>query len=317
MKVGKAFTALLLVSALHGAAVPLHAEAGSKTRPSDRSPATPTSPSGEFILRVMTYNILGTPIPGLNQSSRYVLMAEALRGLRESEAPPHVIAIQEAFLSGTRALYEQSGFPHFIKGPTGKGANLGSGLLVLSEFPLAAPQTVVFEDCANWDCYSRKGALHTHIQIPGFSSPISIYNTHLQADNDAFSWAPPRAPYYARMTQVRQILGLMESATNSQTTGIMLGDFNFVVRSDEHAYLTQYGGLRNAAVLCSQRGSCNGHQDAATHLRDKIDHHLIQRSPQSSVSIEPIHYETFLTEPYQGVELSDHPAVMMHYRVKW
>lgn len=317
MMVGKTFTTLLLVSTLSGVLTPVRTEAGSKARPSKSTPATPTSPSGEFILRVMTYNILGTPIPGLNQTTRYVLMAQALREIRNSSTPPHLIAIQEAFLSGTSVLHEQSGFPHFVKGPAGGAATLGSGLLVLSEFPLAAPQTVVFEDCANWDCYSRKGALHTRIRIPGLSTPLSIYNTHLQADNDAFSWEPPSAPYYARITQIRQILGLMENVTTSQTVGIMLGDFNFVVRSDEHAYLTQYGGLRNAAVLCSQRGSCTGHEEAANNIRSKIDHHLIQKGPQSSVSIEPIHYETFLTEPYQGVELSDHPAVMMHYRIKW
>jgi endonuclease/exonuclease/phosphatase family metal-dependent hydrolase len=161
-------------------------------------------------LSVMTYNIKGLPWP-IAQGREEALgrIADRLAGLRRAGRQPHIVLLQEAFTPEARQIAVRAGYAHMAAGPDaagpsrmtasgadiayldnarwdrgeGMGKQLGSGLLILSDYPITAIDRMAFPDfaCAGFDCLANKGVLIAHLQVPGIDRPVSVVNTHLNA----------------------------------------------------------------------------------------------------------------------------------------
>lgn len=177
-------------------------------------PAPQWNPTGSTTadgrLSVMTYNVKGLPWPvALGREAALNDIADRLALLRRSGRQPHVILLQEAFTPEAAEIAARAGYVHVAHGPDAAqpsvmaagsadrpylaearwdrgeriGKQLGSGLQILSDYPITRIDRMAFPDfaCAGFDCLANKGVLIAHLTVPGFDRPISIVNTHLNA----------------------------------------------------------------------------------------------------------------------------------------
>ena len=166
--------------------------------------------SADSQLSVMTYNVKGLPWPiASDRSEALNAIADRLASLRQSGRQPHIILLQEAFTPEAMQIAARAGYRHVANGPDAAqrsdaaangadqwhmaqarwdrgeavGKQLGSGLQILSDYPIARVDRLAFPDfaCAGFDCLANKGVLIAHLNVPGFDRPVSIVNTHLNA----------------------------------------------------------------------------------------------------------------------------------------
>ncbi len=162
----------------------------------------------------MTYNIKGLPWPvAMGREEALDGIANRLALLRKTGRQPHIVLLQEAFTPEAMRIAARAGYVHVAQGPDaiqlsraagdqadrsylaqarwdrgeGIGKQLGSGLQILSDYPIVRVDRMVFPDfaCAGFDCLANKGVLIAHLKVPGFDQPVSIVNTHLNARNAA------------------------------------------------------------------------------------------------------------------------------------
>lgn len=159
-------------------------------------------------LSVLTYNVEGAPWPfAWNRPPAFARIAERLRMLRRSGRNPQIVVLQEAFTGEAQAIGRESGYRFVVAGPTVADVNaapasladdrfaaagswlrgealgrpLGSGLMLLSDYPIVRIRRMAFPDfaCAGYDCLASKGALLVTVRIPGAPSLVDIVTTHL------------------------------------------------------------------------------------------------------------------------------------------
>ena len=105
-------------------------------------------------------------------------------------------------------------------------AQMGSGLLLLSRYPLSNMEFTPFDDLAGTDDLSQKGFL-TAKAIVG-DTQMWILQSHIQADD---SLAGIEASKKARKSNLAQICNKISTLDPSQPL-ILLGDLNIVAESD-------------------------------------------------------------------------------------
>ncbi|QJR04387.1 endonuclease [Sphingobium yanoikuyae] len=181
-----------------------------ESRRSDTAGLAATAPQPDRPLSVMTYNVMGLPWPiALGRDEALGHIADRLAALRRAGRQPHIVLLQEAFSPQVAQLARRAGYAHVAIGPDsglrtaivagpddrhflqaarwdrGETApkQLNSGLLILSDYPIAGIDRMAFPDfaCAGFDCLANKGVLIAHLAVPGFDGPVSIVNTHLNA----------------------------------------------------------------------------------------------------------------------------------------
>ncbi|WP_198147473.1 endonuclease/exonuclease/phosphatase family protein [Sphingobium chungbukense] len=190
------------------ATIALVATAPSTDSHSLSPPAVPVPFSGQ--LSVLTYNIHGLPWPmAWGRPADFARIAATLRTLRVQGRNPHVVVLQEAFTSEAQAIGQAAGYPYVVYGADddagsdltpgpadlrfaareswlhgeGIGKYAGSGLQILSDYPIVDVRRMVFPTfaCAGFDCLANKGALLARIRLPGQADPVDIVTTHLNS----------------------------------------------------------------------------------------------------------------------------------------
>ena len=126
-------------------------------------------------LDLLSYNTWGLPAPmGHNLKKRFAALSGALGG-------HDVVALQETFTTEAKQLIEGRAYPHgFRQSDGGFPMRLGSGLTVLSRFPMTQIRFKPFDRCSLSDCHNRKGVLFTRLEVPGVGS-VDVYDTHYQS----------------------------------------------------------------------------------------------------------------------------------------
>src|SRR5205085_769047 len=106
------------------------------------------------------------------------------------------------------------------------GKLFGSGLLLLSDYPVRDVHRLAFPDfaCAGFDCMANKGALLATIELPGADSPVDIVATHLNSRHSA-RVADTRS-LYAYDRQVTLLSDFIRANRNPDHPLIVAGDFN-------------------------------------------------------------------------------------------
>ncbi len=204
-------------------------------------------------LSVMTYNVQGLPWPiAWGRDEALAKIGDRLATLRRERRQPHIVLLQEAFTSEAAAIARRAGYVHVAIGPDaamadglpatrldrayiangrwergeGIGKRLGSGLLILSDYPILGQARMAFPAfaCAGFDCLANKGTLIAHLAVPGFAEPVSVVNTHLNARKASGVSIARSQHAFAR--QVMLLAGFVRSHVPQGRTLILGGDMN-------------------------------------------------------------------------------------------
>ncbi|MBT6326661.1 MAG: hypothetical protein HOJ35_11880 [Bdellovibrionales bacterium] len=270
--------------------------------------------SKQFVLKVMNYNVKGVPVFWY-WHFRHKYIGHHLVTLKESGKGADIIALQEMMSRRTRKIHKITKYPNRDQGPKGKWFRTSSGLEILSEYPfLETSHDIVFNKCKNSDCLSRKGVQHVKIHIPGLPFPIDFYNTHLNAGGIENT--------EIRYSQIKQLNSFIEKTRTPNIPMIITGDFNFKQAQKEYPVFTSKYNPENAAYKCGISQSCEGHPNPyEIWLHHLIDHQFYHPGSNNKITITPIYYDHYFTDikvgKYMKVELSDHPAVMVHYLIDY
>lgn len=131
---------------------------------------------------------------------------------------------------------------------------LGSGLLLLSKYPLAEAEFIPYEARAGEDRWARKGFVRASLELTPLNF-IGVFATHVQA---GYANAPHTAE---RLSNIRQLAAAVQHFQATQPAGtpvFVLGDFNISDDSDEYW------------VLASMLGACGLEDAAAMNPRPTI-----------------------------------------------
>jgi endonuclease/exonuclease/phosphatase family metal-dependent hydrolase len=328
---GAALVSLLLLSPGKTSPVPL---APVKVRPFDGS------------ISVMTYNVKGLPWPvASGRTAAMTNISLRLRTLRERRQAPDIIVLQEAFSPDSQDLGKSAGYLYAAEGPTAEaidsarpapphgiflahsrwwkgeseGKLVGSGLRILSDYPIVAIHRMAFPAyaCAGYDCLANKGALLVTLDVPGAASPIDVVTTHLNSRRAAR--VDEDRSLYAYRLQLAALDRFIARWHDTARPLIVSGDFN-VGTADP----------RRAASLAARQhwcGSCRIRdalrqlqkvgapldRDAAYALRRARDWQFYTSGGQGG--LRPLSVTTPFGHEPDGTMLSDHVGYVVRFQI--
>lgn len=216
-------------------------------------------------IRVATLNVWALPPPfGEHVSER---MAAIGRHIRDFEAD--LVSLQEVWTTSARetliAAGQTAGMAHSWHNEASLG---GSGLLVLSRFPIDSAQFERYSlrglpEEVGGDFYGGKGFVR--LLIGTANGPIALLNTHLQARY------PKRVQHEYLALRTGQIVQLAVGTLHLEIPVIATGDFNFNETDSGHRVLTGLTGFRDLAAESNQRQPTVYRQNAYRRGRSKPD----------------------------------------------
>ncbi|MDF0542144.1 endonuclease/exonuclease/phosphatase family protein [Sphingobium sp. H39-3-25] len=301
-------------------------------------------------LSVMTYNIKGLPWPiALGREEAMERIADRLAALRRAGRQPHVILLQEAFTPEAAQIAAQAGYAHVAAGPDaglrtpipategdtaygeqalwyrGEGVDkqLGSGLMILSDYPIIGIDRMAFPDfaCAGFDCLANKGVLIAHLKVPGIDAPVSIVNTHLNARKAA--GVPIGRSLQAFSRQVELMARFIRRHVPADRAMILGGDMNIGGDRDRYAafftrfaqtgmgFVTPAGGGARIALAQTAAGDTEALRDLAASC-DRRKDWLFARDV-GNVPMRVVQADVPFGREPQGEPLSDHFGYAIRY----
>lgn len=229
--------------------------------------AAAAAPTRHISLSVMTYNVHGLPWPiARNRTAAFERIEKRLSALRQEDAQPHVIVLQEAFTERAKGIATRSGYRYLAIGPSEamintsqpakkdarfvnaasffKGETMGkmldSGLQIASDYPILSVKRGAFPSfaCAGYDCLANKGVLLVTVAIPGSNTPVTIATTHMNSKRA--SGVSQLRSLYAYQLQVAAIDAFLAANRDPNLPIIFAGDFN-ASSSARRSYLLDEG----------------------------------------------------------------------------
>jgi sphingomyelin phosphodiesterase 2 len=241
-------------------------------------------------LRVLSINVAALPLihPKLSERMREL-------GLSFGEGRYDLIAVQEAWLDAdSRFLADAADLPYYVRFP--RRVAVGTGLSLLSRWPLAAPRQKVFTSrpsalrVYHGEWPANKGVLSATLQTP--SGPLDVYDTHLVSRY-------PSALY--RTLRVIQAFDAAEEVLRRSAGRpyLLLGDLNAGPGEPEYELLRDLLGAEDPCV--------SGGRDACGPTIDegrRVDHVLVPAGGARLAKARVV-----LSEKRAGLSLSDHAGV--------
>ncbi|MBE5228999.1 MAG: endonuclease/exonuclease/phosphatase family protein [Microcystis aeruginosa PMC 728.11] len=224
---------------------------------------------------------------------------------------------KEQFIKGLKELFPYSAWDQ-NKNPL----QIGSGLLLLSRFPLLNIQFTPYNQLVGFDRLSQKGFILATIEVEG--QKVLIAHTHTQADNDGTA-------IEARKSNLLQLQSGISNSADFSTPAILLGDLNIIGEDSSGSPTEEYQFLLDTLKLLQMTDSYRTVHPSATSelgytydavnnkliaifapndttkkLRQRIDYMFVRRILPKSVTV-PNSYFAFLPPDGKGVtDLSDH-----------
>lgn len=213
-------------------------------------------------LDLLTYNVEGLPWPARSGRRRALAKIGAELGeMRVSGKAPHIVLIQEGFISGMRGLIDASGYANVVAGPDrrhrtrsapeisdrkfrkagrrSRGERLGkwlhSGLYLLSDYPIVGHNVWPFQHCAGFDCLANKGVLFARLDIPGLPAPLQVFNLHLNSHRA--SGEPLARTNPAHRLQLDELDFFLDRVYDPRLPMVFGGDFNTRRSEERFGYL--------------------------------------------------------------------------------
>lgn len=313
--------------------------------------ASPPSPVERLhfdgTLSVLTYNVKGLPWPvALGRDAALDQIALRLRIMRQRGRAPHVIVLQEAFTPEAQEIGKAAGYRYaasgmaanetaapamshadnafaadasWLKGET-EGKYVGSGLMILSDYPIVAVRRMAFPAfaCAGFDCLANKGALLVRLDIPGAPTPVEVVTTHLNSRKA--SHVPDERSIFAYRRQVEELTGFVRRQHDPRFPLIVAGDFNVGSALPRRSALLEAANaqwvpnapVRNALSTFQQQGGTLI-ADAAYSLERARDWQFYSDGTAQKLTLTGIDVP-FGHEP-SGEMLSDHVGYVARFRL--
>jgi endonuclease/exonuclease/phosphatase family metal-dependent hydrolase len=306
-------------------------------------------------LSVMTYNVEGLPFPvRLGRSTAAHRIADRLRNMRNAGLQPHVVVLQEAFGEAQQAIGHEAGYRYVAVGPDSaatsdepmsaedkafaeqarffkgerSGKLTGSGLVILSDYPILAVRRTVFPAfaCAGFDCLANKGVMLAMVQVPGVAQPVAVVATHMNSKNSSHVPAPRHL--YAFQRQVATVAHFLKANLTPDTPYVFAGDTN-IGKSKPRlaAFEAMLAGLprsTDAGVIRTALGSCLSGTDEGCMISSPVE---VRKSyahnkdweafaPGATTSVALLGIDAPFGHDAKGRMLSDHIGYTAFYRLK-
>ena len=228
---------------------------------------------------IVSYNVHCVPVPGGCGKHHLESVAEYARMLA-TQHDASVFVFNELFVDrARRALLEglRRSSPAWRASPIGNGAR-GSKLLVGSGVVIAwrddrlrvdgRMHEIMYSSCCQFDCLSRKGAIHLKFLTRG-GTPIHVIGTHLQA------WEIPGMCAGVRRSQTDHLGNMLKNLRQSGRISpgepvVLAGDFN----ENPSQALEESVGARHVKLV----------GEARTHDLGEFDHFYVSGSLASHSS---------------------------------
>lgn len=339
MKFTRAALLLTMIGLSMGATMPA-------TLPGSAPPVTP--PPFDGSLSVLTYNIHGLPWPiARGRNAQFQQMATEIRAMRTAGTNPHVILLQEAFTSDAQSIGRAAGYRYIADGPgadmndtpglsaadtafaakahwwkgEGIGKYVGSGLQILSDYPIVAIHRVAYPSfaCAGYDCLANKGAMMVSIALPGRADPIDIVDTHM--NSRGASRTPESRTLPAYRFQAASLTDFIRKAHDPARALIVAGDFNIGpdaarrsrILDDARSAWAKPGDRMNDAYGTAMEERLPLSADAQFSRHRDRDWQFFASGAATKISLTGI--DTPFGHRADGTMLSDHVGYAATYRL--
>lgn len=300
-------------------------------------------------ISVLSYNVKGLPWPiAWGRDAAMEQIADRLNARRQHGEQPDIVLLQEAFTDTAREIGRRAGYRHIAfgpdagqaaeseaAGPLGRdwmrgetiGKQLGSGLAIISDFPILSVRTIAFGDtaCAGFDCLANKGAMMALVRIPGRREPVRIFNTHLNA-RSASGVSIGKANLAFRR-QIALLARFIRRETRNiapeSTPVIIAGDFNIGQDEDRRATFAAFSMKRRLpdfVTLPKASGAQVIRKNAVTGVGHKADMRaIVDRTKDlmfASPALRPIAASVPFGKQASGPALSDHFGYRIDYALR-
>ena len=269
-----------------------------------------------FTIRVLSLNMWGIPFAAAERRLRVEAVARHLATL-----PVDVVGLQEAWLPTDRERIIRAAarnglhYSHYFR-----SGLVGSGLLVLSRYPIAATAFWRFrlggypEMLNEGDYYAGKGIGLTRLLTP--IGNVDVYNTHTVAQ---YIYDDAHDPYRGQRTaSAYEITEFIRAQSSEGYPVIFTGDFNMRPEQPATAIVRQLGGLTDCWAACNPNSPGYTYDTANPYITaehaERIDYVYCRNR------VTPIHAEIALThaEPVKNGlprAYSDHYGLLVDLRI--
>jgi endonuclease/exonuclease/phosphatase family metal-dependent hydrolase len=170
-------------------------------------------------VKILTYNTWGVPV-AVWDTWRY---KKAMKTIEKMN--PDIVLLTEVFTTKAKLAFRSKKYPYHADGGNWVPRLVGSGLRILSKFPIQKHAILTYSNCKKDDCLSRKGANLIIAKLPSGKS-INFVGTHLNAAGGEET----------RISQLKQLQIFSDWYEDKNNPTIIAGDFNFDPFSNEFEY---------------------------------------------------------------------------------
>lgn len=217
--------------------------------------------SSKKSLSFLSYNLYC--LPGLAASfapASCPLSAERSTAFLKHIPDYDIIALQEVWNPRFKTLerYARQNNLHVVSSSSPSSFNFlslrifGGGLMIISKYPVADTQELVFDKGSHSDAFVTKGVLYAKLRVG--SSYVHVFNTHLQASYGHEFEATDNTYTIIRKKQLKKFAAFVQRVTANDNYPILLaGDFNVNARvahddgSDSKEYTDMLESLRHTS----------------------------------------------------------------------
>jgi len=296
---------------------------------------------------VLTYNVKGLPWPvARGRPPALERIGHELRSMHARGKAPQVVVLQEAFTREAQAIGRLGGYAYIAAGPGAgdiqpqkvsaqdqdhaaasswwkgetQGKFVGSGLQILSDYPIVAVRRMAFGDhsCAGYDCLASKGAMLVRITIPGAPTPIDVLTTHLNSRRSSGVSDARSLSGYRR--QVEELTAFVRQAHDPRFPLIAAGDYNVgsaaarrtvLLGAVQRNWVTGFE-VRDAFSQFQRRGGTLA-GDAAYSFKHAVDWQFFADGSQGKLDV--IGIEVPFGRDKAGDMLSDHIGYVARFAI--
>lgn len=267
-------------------------------------------------VRVLTYNVYAKPdfSEGRFTQERMDVLCDRLKA-----GPWDIVLLQELWTKNHRTRLSRCGYPYIMNlratGSKDREGNLGSGLMILSKFPLENQQRKVLVRPSGLKAIFKhgEGLVRKSVYLAKARLPdgrgLWVANTHLVANYCSTSDFSDCASYQnVRLSQLKQASKFLLEKTKGEPL-VFGGDFNFGPNpvSDDlswREFATRFPDFKQAPFDPAVNTSCasNTFKD---HSNGKIDHIYVSKQLTARDGALTLH-DTITTRGGEQTHLSDH-----------
>jgi endonuclease/exonuclease/phosphatase family metal-dependent hydrolase len=202
--------------------------------------AAPPKPlAKEITLKVVTFNIHDMYLISRDRPERMRGIGQALVDL-----DPDLAGIQEAWVEQDRnTLIEAAAGSRLKYHKYYPSGTVGSGLLILSAYPIVEPFFHRYEKNGKWykpyhgDWWGGKGLALARVQLPNDAGFIDFYDTHAHASYGSDEYDGDRE------TQMHELAAFIKASATGTSPALAVGDFNTRTGTKAFGIAVEEGGL--------------------------------------------------------------------------